>query len=172
MIYRYLLLSFAGLWLTCAGIAQPANQLETESRAYLEAVWAADWETMAGYLTDDSIYQDFTMTYFGIDEIDLIGRDSIVAFYRNANDGSGVLEVRNEIVYHFVAGNTVTYELDTFVRAEGETWGAPGQEITATFRVISFVQMDAGRVVRHLDFADYEEVSRQVAAQIEAGKQN
>lgn len=91
MIYRSLLTGFAFLCVSFNSYGQSADTLEAQSRAYLEAVWTADWEEMAGYLTDASIYQDFTMTYFDIDAIDLIGRDSIVAFYRNANDGASVL---------------------------------------------------------------------------------
>jgi len=166
---RLLILFMLSLWFTRTGLAQQDSNdnMKTLTSSYLQAVWAADWEKMGSYLSEESIYQDFTMQYFGGDAIDLVGRDAIVAFYQEANDGSGVLEVRNDIVYHFVTGNGVVYELDTTVRAEGSYWEAPGIELTATFRVVSFVQMKEGKVVRHIDFSDYAEAMSQIKAQVE-----
>lgn len=74
-------------------------------------------------------------------------------------------------MHHFVAGNTVTYQLDTTVRAEGDSWGVPGKEITTTFRVVSFVQMESGQVIRHIDFADYDQAAKQIEAQKAASDQ-
>ena len=155
----------------CLAQSHTDESLQSQAEEYLESVWAADWETMGSYLTEESIYQDFTMTYFGGVEIDLIGRDSIVTFYKGASDGARVEEVTNEILYKFVAGNSVVYELNTTVRLDGAFGEAPGTKVTATFRVITFIQLEQGKVIRHIDFSDYKDAMGQVAAQVEASKQ-
>ena len=164
----------AGLCVLHSSSAQSESSIVIEEQAlgYMNAIWAADWETMGSYLTEETSYLDYTMRYFGRDEIDLVGRDSILAFYKGANDGAGVQEVTNDIVYHFVAGNCVVFELDTTVRADGSFWEAPGVDLTATFRTVSFVQVENGRIVRHIDFADYEDVMGQIGTQIEAARKN
>lgn len=131
---------------------------------YLEAVQAQDWEAMAGFLTEASVYQDFTMEYYDREAVDLVGRDAIVEFWRTSSEDSGTSEIHYDVEKRFTAGPCVVLTLALRVRVSGEFFGVPKSEIELTGDLITFLRIEDGKVTHHVDYVNYGQVAPQIEA--------
>ena len=133
--------------------------------AYLRAIQDQDWERMGTFLTDESIYQDFTMEYFNRDAIDLVGRDVIVGFWRDSSADSGTSEIRYVVEDRLVAGPAILLELALHVRVSGAYFNVDRAELAIDSRVFTFLRIENGRITHHFDFADYADAMRKIDAE-------
>jgi hypothetical protein len=131
---------------------------------YLAAISASDWEAMRALLAEEAHYEDRTMALFERGAVDLHGADAIVDFWRTSADGAGSSAVRFERRGGFVAGPVVVLELRVHVDNDGAAWGMPGVQFTGEMDLVTLVQVHDGRVVWHMDAADYAAAQQQVEA--------
>ena len=156
----------------CLGLPLVAEEtVESEpyatARAYLQAVYTeSDFEAMATFLTEESVWEDPTMAYFG-DEKVIEGADAIVEFYRWANLG-GETRTTVEVKNHFVTGERVMMDVLYTTTSDGVLVGYPGVQLHGTSRGFTILQIRDGKVLHHLDHIDYPGLMRQVEEQAKA----
>lgn len=94
------------------------------AQAYLDALWAHDFDTAASYLANDAIAVD----YFRTTPVE--GKAAIVEFWSSsANPINGTIETSNP----HLDGNWVIYD---FVITQGEAMGRRGTSSSSTAGVI------------------------------------
>ncbi len=143
------------------GAATPSSPEAVVDR-YLAAISASDWDAMAALLAEDAHYEDRTMALFDRGAVDLRGPEAITRFWRESGEGAGSSAIRFERRGGFVAGPVVVLELRVHVDNDGAAWDMPGVSFTGEMNVISLIEVRDGRVVWHMDAADYEAALRQV----------
>ena len=141
-----------------------ASDPDTIADEYLAAVQAQKWKAMAEFLTDVSVYQDFTMEYFDRDAIDLVGAEAIVEFWRTSSEGAGTQDIRYDVQKRFTAGPNVVLDIEVTVRNRGEDWDLEVDEFEVSGTLITFLRIQDGKVVHHIDFVDYAASFGQIEA--------
>lgn len=159
-----LLLLTAWLGATSSVSLATARDVDAVADDYLDAIQAQDWERMASFLTEASVYQDFTMEYFDREPIDLLGAEAIVDFWRSSSEESGTSEIRYDIVDRFTAGPCVVLTLRLHARVSGKYWGLSEPEVELAGDIITFLRIKDGRVTRHHDYVNYPQGTKQIEA--------
>lgn len=136
---------------------------EAVARAYLKTLEAMDHEAQATFYTAESVFEDPTSELFG-EPWHFQGPEAITGFWRDSATDAGTLEIRNTIHRLYVTGPYVVVEFDSWVRNRGELIGFPDREFEGTIQVTTILRIEEGKVIHHLDHADYEGAWEQMNA--------
>ena len=135
---------------------------------YVAAIESQDVSQMAVFMADSIHYQDPTMAYFGIPEVDLKGLDETVKFWTDSFRDSKVVDMDYTIESCFQAGPTVVMELDLIIDMAGSTWDVDKPQIQLGGKHVMSLKLENDLIVHQVDYVDYESVTRQVTALQEA----
>lgn len=141
---------------------------------YLETLAAADWEKQKTFYTEETVFEDPTADFFG-DPWHLKGPEAISEFWRTAYDSSGTRSVENDYLRLFVNGSRVVVTFDSKVRFDAASLGFPGQEVEGVIHVVTVLKIEDGKIVHHLDHADYAGAFREMdrmRAELEAASKD
>jgi hypothetical protein len=133
----------------------PESPIAETASGYLEAIQAQDWEGMHALLTQDSLYQDFTMEYFDREPVELEGADAIVDFWRTSSEDSGTSSIQYEVRKSFVAGPVFVADVWATITVSGEYWDVDEEEVELSATLIVFLRVVDGKVLHHVDHVDY-----------------
>lgn len=140
--------------------AERVDSLRAIALRYLDAVWSLDYEAMAQLLAEDTLYEDYTVEYFGGAPYRFEGREAVVEFFRTVNADSATREVTPEVREAFVAGPNVVLLVDITATVGGAAWGVPGRELVGSGLTVTWLRIQDGKVQRHMDFADFDDAIR------------
>ncbi len=141
----------------------PVTAEERTAIAYLDAITRRDWEDMAAFLGEGSVYRDVTMAHFDSPAIDLRGVEPIVEFWRKSYEDTDA-RVENRILTRFTAGSWVILVLRPDISIDGAYWDVPGERIEGRFDQITILRIEGGKVRHHTDHVDYAEAMQHVEA--------
>lgn len=139
-----LLAPLAG-WADSTGKEPP----QTAAHAYFEAYIARDWDRLAPLLHDEGSFRDPTATaLFG--QVGANGKTAVLDFFRQ--NYAGISMMRFESLRTLSSGDHQIYEgtLDWDYRL-------PDGSIVATRQMpfLTVLRLQEGRVIEHIDYADY-----------------
>ncbi len=145
------------LLLTCAAApaATDPEGRKAVARAYLKTLETMDWRAQATFLTEESVFEDPTAIYFG-EPWRYVGAEAIAGFWQSATEGGGTIEIHHDIRRLFVTGPYVVIDLAATVRNRGDLIGFPDREYQGTIQTSTILRIEDGKVLHHLDHADYE----------------
>lgn len=150
-------------------VAAPAQaDLSETADAYLAAIRSERWIEMANLLTPNARYQDYSMEYFDVPMIDLVGTEAVVGFWRDSAEDAGTTHVAWTFDERFEAGPNLFLIGHASVVNQGAAWGFPGQELKTRFRQVTHLRIADGKVAYHVDHVDYPTAARQMTKQTEA----
>ena len=139
------------------------DELERIAMDYLATLERMDWERQKTFYTAASVFEDPTSAIFG-EPWHFVGPEAIAGFWRDSAEKAGTLSIENTYRKVFVAGGLVVVELDAKVRNRATRLGFPDDEFECTFHVVSILRIQDGKIVHHLDHADYASAVREMAA--------
>ncbi|MEM8964764.1 MAG: nuclear transport factor 2 family protein, partial [Acidobacteriota bacterium] len=132
-----------------------AADREALARDYFKALESLDWDKQATFYTEESVFEDPTSVMFG-EPWHFVGPEAIVEFWRSSTESSGTIEVKHDIQRLFVSGPYVVIDFASTVRLTAVMIGFPDEEISSVIEVSTVLRIDDGKVLHHLDHADYE----------------
>lgn len=151
------------LFVTSALAATDPEKRETVARAYLKTLETMDYEAQASFYTAESVFEDPTSELFG-EPWHFQGPEAITQFWRDSATQAGTLEIRNTMHRLYVTGPFAVAEFESWVRNRGELIGFPDREFEVTIQVTTILRIEDGKVIHHLDHADYEGAWEQMNA--------
>ena len=143
--------------------AQSPAELERIAMDYLETLEAMDWERQKTFYTEESVFEDPTSEVFG-EPWHFVGPEEISGFWRASAESAGTLSIDNTYRKVFVTGSRVVAAIDARVRNDAANLGFPGEIFEGTIHVVSVLEIRDGKIVHHLDHADYAEALRVIEA--------
>ncbi len=147
-----------------------AEALVELAERYLHTLYDPDFEAMAAFLTEDSVWEDPSLAYFDHGPRKIEGSEGILDFYRQSSLG-GATKTTFTVEDHFVTGERVAMEVLYATQGDGVHLGYPGLEVSFTVRGFTVLTIEQGKILHHLDHVDYASMMQQVEAQArEAGR--
>lgn len=138
---------------------------------YISAIEARNVAAMAQHLADDVHYQDPTMDFFGIPEIDLSGRDAVTKFWADSFRDASVETMDYRIENCFQVGNNVLLDLTFAMKVEGKSWQVNTPFVTLSTRHVMSLKLRDEKITHQIDYVDYTAFSRQIKElQLKHGK--
>lgn len=152
-----LLLALAALTANPPVAAQPAQSFAAESAAtqrtaefYFAAYIARDWDKLSPYLAEEGGFADPTATpIFG--KVGVSGKKSTLKYFRE--NYAAIKAMRFNQTRAFFSGAHAVFEgtLDWTLGLQG------GKEaVTVGMPFVTILRVEAGQVIEHRDFADYQ----------------
>ena len=163
MRYITMILSICGtLASPGAGNGQTTSSPTEVAHTYLETLYAFDFEALPELLTEDAVFQDVTATPLAGAALRYNGRDEIVARFATSSSDSrnATFEIRSQ----FTTGDHVVFNLMYRTELKGEAVGIPGEWVPVAIPAVTVIRVAGGLVSEHLDYVNYDELLRQIAA--------
>lgn len=154
-----------GVALALVGLSASAD--DATARAYLDAWALLDYDKAASYLTERSRFEDPTSVAFG-EPWRHEGAEAIVAFFRDSNERYGTLSIVNHYETLATSGPWVVLRYAAEVTSCAVLAGQPTKAMTGTIHVVTALRIEDGKVLEHVDYADYDRVARELPAIREA----
>ncbi len=147
----------------CVAVGTPtsatAEDLETVGRAYMDAWANLDYEKAASFLTPSSRFEDPTSVAFG-EPWRHTGPEEIVGFFRGSNEQYKTLSITNRYEKLASSGPWLVLRYSAEVESCAVVAGFPDRVMVGTIYVVTALRIEEGKVLEHLDYADYDRVAR------------
>ncbi len=151
------------IYLTCtllaAGINQPvlASACGEDSPAYnwVESVESQDWARMTELLAPDATYDDPTVVHFGQDAIALVGRETVVEFWKKTSEEIGARNIDYDITRCFESGGITVLTMKLSMTMSGAYWNINKESIDLTGEGTTVVTNRPEGIVAVVDYFDY-----------------
>lgn len=131
---------------------------------WLHAIEMEDWDTMGSLLHADAVYDDPTMAYFGDGPIHLMGRDSIVEFWRQSDEESGSRYMEYEVPFCFESADLFVINAVIHLEVGGAYWKVAREYLPLTSAQTTILNTKDGKITHVVDYVDYGSAIRQIEA--------
>ena len=96
---------------------------------WIRSIEDQDWNAMASLLDTGASYVDPTMAHFNREPVELIGRKSIVDFWRTSSQESSSQDIRYELKRCFTSGGLAVLTLELSISVSGALWNVAKDRI-------------------------------------------
>lgn len=154
------------IWLIAATLLTPpvfsGEDLKKAALTYMATMEQANWDAQRTWYTEDSVFEDPTSDLWG-ESWRLKGPGAITNFFKTSYETSGTtgLEYRYQKV--FAVKNRVILEFDAIIRNNGSFLQSK-EPVTVELHVVTILLFKDGKVIHHLDHADYADFNQRLAA--------
>lgn len=142
-------------------LAQDQNHLEATARAYFRAIEARDFAGQLEFYTDQSLFEDPTAEIMGTTH-KAQGGEAIVALRREGAKNIPVWAF--EIKEVLVSRPWVVLNLTTKMTLRSEVVGIPDKTFSVGIDWVSVLRIENGKILRHTDYAAYEDFMQALGA--------
>lgn len=138
-----------------------AQDMMTDSRAYVEAYFTEDIETCRKYLHDSVTWQDPTFSEINAKNEKVVGREALLTHLTEM--GEQITDLGFEIEQHYISANIAVFE-----GVMKYAWIDPEINKRYDFRLreVTILEYKDGKVYKHTDYGDFKTWRKQYAAQM------
>lgn len=127
---------------------------------YLNAYFNLDFDTMKSIMHDSISFQDPTSKFvFGGKKV--VGKIDVYENFKKSY--AAIIEMKQKTIRTIFSSNTGVFELDLVYKFNN----SPDQIITIKMPLIVILTIKNGKVIKHLDFADYNYFMEQYNLQLQ-----
>ncbi|REJ83205.1 MAG: hypothetical protein DWQ36_15200 [Acidobacteria bacterium] len=134
--------------------AQSPEDLRSVAHRYVAAVAAMDYDEEQRFYDAESVFEDPTSVRFG-DPWQLVGGESIVAFFRDTNTEYRTLGIEMRILEEFASPPFWVGTIRSTVTSCGVLTGDQQKSWTGVIDMVMVLELDGAVVRRRTDWADY-----------------
>jgi hypothetical protein len=117
---------------------------------------------MASLLDTGASYVDPTMAHFNREPVELIGRKSIVDFWRTSSQESSSQDIRYELKRCFTSGGLAVLTLELSISVSGAFWNVAKDRIDLHGYQTTVLGIEGAVVTSVIDYVDYAGVESYV----------
>ena len=140
----------------CAAISANANDRIETAQRFLKALETGDMATVTSLMHEDITFEDPTFN----DRLHT-GKDSLLTIY--AGYTGGVHNLKGHMTQAFESNGTVILDYIYYVEMDLTQGGAPEDRVPVMGRGLRVIGFKDGKIVRHIDLADYGQVNAAIA---------
>lgn len=136
--------------------AQANERIETALH-FLKALEASDMATVEQLVHDDITFQDLTW-----DGTLHAGRENVLKVYRGYTGGAH--NILGHVLNAFESNHTVVLDYVIYAQMDVARDTKPEDRVPMIGRAVRVIGFKDGKIVRHMDMADYDKVKAAMAA--------
>ena len=161
---------YKSIYLTCMLLAACINQPVLASGCgegspaynWVESLESQDWARMRELLAPDATYDDPTVVHFDQDAIALVGRETIVEFWRKSSEELGARNIDYKITRCFESGGITVLTMTLSITVSGAYWNINKESIDLTGAGTTVLTNRPEGIVAVVDYFDYAGTQTQI----------
>ena len=143
--------------LVCSAMAAEANDRIEKAQRFLKALETGDMATAAPLMHTDITFEDPTFS----DRLHE-GKEALLRIY--AGYTAGAHNLKSQMTQAFESNGTVVLDYMYYVEMDLKPGGAPKDRVSLMGRGLRVIGFKDGKIIRHIDLADYGQVNAAIAA--------